>query len=331
MLQPGRKYSAGSSYRYGFNGKENDNEVKGIEGSQQDYGMRIYDPRLGKFLSKDPLMAEYPMFTVYQFASNSPISGIDLDGLEYESAVDWAYLNISDYDIVFTREDKDPPTFKTLRKSDWKTVIGDKMYCSTSTSLAYAQGNPRVSAYLARNGFETNRISGQFEFFQKRGAYHSLILPENFAKAKKGDLLFLQGSGTGPMTGHVALLATNPVKKDDPRVTEFYNDKMTEDSYMIDMLTTNAGSTLNPGSTDSDAFGYARYIIEKGEDNQYYLKYKYAIIVVKNEAGVITKTTVVEKDMRLEKLKVQGFGRVEEKKIDPKPSSSTPGTSAPGG
>jgi RHS repeat-associated protein len=53
---------AGSGYRYGFNGKENDNEVKG-EGGQQDYGMRIYDPRLGKFLSVDPLAKEYPMLT----------------------------------------------------------------------------------------------------------------------------------------------------------------------------------------------------------------------------------------------------------------------------
>src|SRR5690606_4468651 len=50
MLMPGRGYSASDAYRYGFNGKENDNEVKG-EGNQQDYGMRIYDPRLGKFLS----------------------------------------------------------------------------------------------------------------------------------------------------------------------------------------------------------------------------------------------------------------------------------------
>ncbi|HWJ29919.1 MAG TPA: hypothetical protein VNS32_25490, partial [Flavisolibacter sp.] len=41
-------------YRYGFNGKENDDEVKG-EGNQQDYGMRVYDTRLGKFLSVDPL------------------------------------------------------------------------------------------------------------------------------------------------------------------------------------------------------------------------------------------------------------------------------------
>lgn len=45
---PGRLYSNGSGYRYGFNRKENDNEIKG-EGNQQDYGMRIYDPRIGRF------------------------------------------------------------------------------------------------------------------------------------------------------------------------------------------------------------------------------------------------------------------------------------------
>jgi RHS repeat-associated protein len=82
MLMPGRKYSAGNSYRYGFNGKENDNEVKG-EGNQQDYGERIYDPRIGKFLSVDPITAKYPELTPYQFASNRPIDGIDLDGLEF--------------------------------------------------------------------------------------------------------------------------------------------------------------------------------------------------------------------------------------------------------
>ncbi|MBW7891902.1 MAG: hypothetical protein H3C48_12960, partial [Chitinophagaceae bacterium] len=63
------------------NGKENDNEVKG-EGNQQDYGMRIYDPRLGRFLSVDPLTDKYPELTPYQFASNTPIQAIDLDGKE---------------------------------------------------------------------------------------------------------------------------------------------------------------------------------------------------------------------------------------------------------
>lgn len=89
-MMPGRKYSARSTYRYGFNGKENDNEVKG-EGNQQDYGMRIYDPRLGKFFSVDPLRKDYPGLTPYQFASNTPIQAVDLDGKEakvsFETAV----------------------------------------------------------------------------------------------------------------------------------------------------------------------------------------------------------------------------------------------------
>jgi len=81
MVMPGRKYSANGAYRYGFNGKENDNEVKG-EGNQQDYGMRVYDPRLGRFLSVDPLTDNYPWFTPYQFAGNMPIWAIDIDGME---------------------------------------------------------------------------------------------------------------------------------------------------------------------------------------------------------------------------------------------------------
>jgi RHS repeat-associated protein len=81
------------SYKYGFNGKENDNEVKG-EGNQQDYGMRIYDPRLGRFLSVDPISNEYPELTPYQFASNSPILGIDKDGLEFYNPYELAKQKI---------------------------------------------------------------------------------------------------------------------------------------------------------------------------------------------------------------------------------------------
>jgi RHS repeat-associated protein len=81
MLMPDRKWNL-NSYRFGFNGKENDNEVKG-EGNQQDYGMRIYDQRVGRFLSVDPLTQKYPELTPYQFSSNRPIDGADLDGMEY--------------------------------------------------------------------------------------------------------------------------------------------------------------------------------------------------------------------------------------------------------
>ena len=79
MAMPGRKFSASGEYRYGFNGKENDKDIS--EGGQ-DYGMRIYDVRLGKFLSVDPLFQDYPELTTYQFASNTPIWCIDFDGEE---------------------------------------------------------------------------------------------------------------------------------------------------------------------------------------------------------------------------------------------------------
>jgi RHS repeat-associated protein len=87
MQIPSKAFSESSlKYRFGFNGKENDSEVKG-EGNQQDYGMRIYDPRVGRFLSLDPLSHKYPELAPYQFASNRPIDGVDLDGLEYVKAI----------------------------------------------------------------------------------------------------------------------------------------------------------------------------------------------------------------------------------------------------
>jgi RHS repeat-associated protein len=83
MQMPGSKYSqSNSNYRYGFNGKEKSDEVYG-EGNVYDYGARIYNPRLGRFLSVDPMTKSYPLLTPYQFASNSPIWGIDVDGLEF--------------------------------------------------------------------------------------------------------------------------------------------------------------------------------------------------------------------------------------------------------
>ena len=89
MMMPSRNYVNGS-YRYGFNGKENDDEAKGF-GNQQDYGMRIYDNRLGRFLSVDPYYAKYPWYTPFQFSGNNPIRFVDIDGLE-EANISKKYL-----------------------------------------------------------------------------------------------------------------------------------------------------------------------------------------------------------------------------------------------
>ncbi len=72
-------------YRFGFNGQEKDNEIKGI-GNSLSFKYRIYDSRLGKFLSVDPLEKEYPWNSTYAFAENRVIDGRDLEGAEWKKS-----------------------------------------------------------------------------------------------------------------------------------------------------------------------------------------------------------------------------------------------------
>ncbi|MBP9189613.1 MAG: phosphodiester glycosidase family protein [Chitinophagales bacterium] len=108
MLTPGRNWSSGSEYRFGFNSKESDSETYG-DGNIYDYGFRIYNPRLGKFLSVDPLIKTYPMLTPYQFASNTPIAAIDLDGLESEIKIikNTYFIELKNVDFSFVIRNSD--------------------------------------------------------------------------------------------------------------------------------------------------------------------------------------------------------------------------------
>lgn len=74
MLMIGRTYSS-SSYRYGYNGQEKSEEIHAY-----DFGARIYDSRLGRFQSLDPYSKEYPMFSNYSYAANSPMILTDKEG-----------------------------------------------------------------------------------------------------------------------------------------------------------------------------------------------------------------------------------------------------------
>jgi RHS repeat-associated protein len=77
---PGRSFSS-DSYRYGFNGMEKDDEIKG-SGNSLDFGARIYDSRLGRWMSVDPLQAKYPSLSPYHAFADNPILVVDKDGKE---------------------------------------------------------------------------------------------------------------------------------------------------------------------------------------------------------------------------------------------------------
>lgn len=79
MVMPGRNFQGSDGYRHGFQGPEQDDEIKG-NNNLLDFGARIYDPRLGRWLSVDPMASVYPSESHYVFTAGNPILFIDVDG-----------------------------------------------------------------------------------------------------------------------------------------------------------------------------------------------------------------------------------------------------------
>jgi RHS repeat-associated protein len=77
---PNRHGSTGS-YRYGFQGQEKDDELKG-EGNSLNYTFRMHDPRVGRFFAVDPLAKSFAWNSPYAFSENRVIDGFELEGME---------------------------------------------------------------------------------------------------------------------------------------------------------------------------------------------------------------------------------------------------------
>ncbi len=75
-------------------------------GDQQDYGMRVYDPRVGRFLSFDPLSKEYTEFSPFHFAGNNPIRNLDRDGgepLDYSWKWQYKRFSVDGGNMIYSR------------------------------------------------------------------------------------------------------------------------------------------------------------------------------------------------------------------------------------
>ena len=125
MEMPGRRWRATGedAARFGFNGKENDNEVKG-QGNSVDYDARILDTRLGVWLSVDPLASKYPSLSPYCFVANNPIYYVDPDGREI-----WIAFDVTNKDGSTTQQKvqyKDGALYGT----DGKAYTGGNEYAT---------------------------------------------------------------------------------------------------------------------------------------------------------------------------------------------------------
>ncbi|MFB9095204.1 thrombospondin type 3 repeat-containing protein [Flavobacterium jumunjinense] len=110
MTLPGRT-STGNDYRYGFQGQEKDDELKG-EGNSLNYTFRMHDPRVGRFFAVDPLFRDYPYNSTYAFSENRVMDMVELEGLESANtkdkedcscSTDPPVTNTSLYSILFNK------------------------------------------------------------------------------------------------------------------------------------------------------------------------------------------------------------------------------------
>ncbi|MBC8487483.1 MAG: RHS repeat-associated core domain-containing protein, partial [Bacteroidetes bacterium] len=81
MQMNGLCYETSLDYKnkYLYNGKELQDEF-GLD--WYDYGKRFYDPILGRFHTIDPIIEKFYYLTPYNYASNNPVTNIDLWGLQ---------------------------------------------------------------------------------------------------------------------------------------------------------------------------------------------------------------------------------------------------------
>ncbi len=189
MLMPGRHDEInGNPYTYGFNGMERDEEIKGA-GNSYDFGARMQDPRLGRWLSIDPLAAKYPAFSPYSFVANNPINLVDPDGRE---------IIPSD---AFKNNTKVSAIFRKLSKTDilsniTKNFMGERPVVhlmldvkslgaspNAYTSPPNLSGNPHAVGIT----FNSDYIDKASDISVARTFLHESIHAEMFRKIESGD------------------------------------------------------------------------------------------------------------------------------------------------
>jgi len=151
MLQPGRHGNT-SDYRYGFQGQEMDNEVKG-EGNSINYKYRMHDPRIGRFGSPDPLVSKYPHNSPYAFSENRVIDSRELEGLEKVISISQSNNGESKHRLVTDKETIDRIRNKFLANDKF---FDDAVWATGSRSwMAYHNseyGIGNLSIHLFEDG-----------------------------------------------------------------------------------------------------------------------------------------------------------------------------------
>ncbi len=150
----------------------------------QDYGFRLYNPAIGKFLSVDPLSPKYPELTPYQFASNRPIQGTDLDGLEF-LAVNHPVFNQIPYLKV---PNNGALQFEYDLKYKRITIAGQEFY-DIGKQLYYRNGGLSDNGTRAEQATEATRVGVVLtDFIAKLGPRDNNHVDIDYKSTTKADV-----------------------------------------------------------------------------------------------------------------------------------------------
>ena len=150
-------------YRYGFQGQEKDNELKG-SGNSLNYRYRMHDPRLGRFFSVDPLAGKYPWNSTYAFSENRVIDGVELEGLEFQPTKDGKPVdNLEDADdatyVGYDVDDDGNPVPKPGTFNNF--TIGSTTYSANAFTIPVApQCSTCVTTYNLYDSYTIQNQTG---------------------------------------------------------------------------------------------------------------------------------------------------------------------------
>jgi RHS repeat-associated protein len=114
---------------------EKDDEVKG-GGNSYDFGARMYDGRVGRWWSVDPLAAKYPSLSTYNFVNNNPIIFIDINGEDFVITIDQKNKTITISEKYYIEDAKDEASLNAMN-------IGAKFWNSQSDKFVYLIKNDK--------------------------------------------------------------------------------------------------------------------------------------------------------------------------------------------
>lgn len=139
-----------AAQKYKYNGKElQDDNIGGSQFNVYDYGKRMYDPSIGRFLKIDRLAEKYHNLTPYSYAGNNPIYFVDIQGDSIKPNIVVVYSKEMNprksqkgHDFGITKLKGATPSFNSTTKNVDLTVEIQITYSSILEEENFNKDNP---------------------------------------------------------------------------------------------------------------------------------------------------------------------------------------------